>query len=207
MPSDTYKLSFTAADLSLTKSVTLAQAYLEHGDWDSVKNRVEKDNILQSRTNSAAKRAFREIVPRLQNLNQDQFWLVANGIYQEQQHMLWLAVCKTYAYIRDFAVEVLREKFLRMDYQLTELDYISFFNQKADWHPELESITDNTQNKIKQIMFRMIHQAELVTEENIIQAVIFSEREKEALQPDAPLSFQIFPTMIPEEEGIDKFHE
>ena len=206
MPSDTYNLSFTAVDLSLTKSVTLARVYLEHGDWDTVKRKVEQNNILQFRTNSAAHRTFREIVPRLQNLNQEQFWLVANGVYQEQQHMLWLAVCKTYAYIRDFAVEVLREKFLRMDYQLTELDYISFFNQKADWHPELESITDSTQNKVKQIMFRMARQAELVTEENTIQAIIFSEREKEALKPDAPLSFQIFPTMIPEDKA-NKTHE
>ena len=207
MTSENYKLSFTAADLSLTKSVTLTRAYLDDGDWDIVKAKVEKENLLRSRTNSAAKRAFQEIVPRLQNLTQDQFWLVANGVYQEQQHMLWLAVCKTYAYIRDFAVEVLREKFLRMDYQLSELDYITFFNQKADWHPELESITDSTQNKIKQIMFRVIRQAELVTEENVIQAVIFSDREKEALQPDTPLSFHIFPTMVPEEEGMDKAHE
>ena len=44
------------------------------------------------------------------------------GTIQEQKQILWFAICKRYAFIREFAIEVLHEKYLRLDYELTEFD-------------------------------------------------------------------------------------
>jgi hypothetical protein len=76
----------------------------------------------------------------------------------EQKQLLWLAVCKRYAYIREFSVEVLNEKYLRLDYELTEFDYDVFFSRKADWHIELDKLTDSTRKKLKQVLFRMLRE-------------------------------------------------
>jgi hypothetical protein len=205
MIEETYLLSFTGANLSLSKSLSLARAYKEFGSWEEVEDRLLSENILQMRTNSAAVRVHQEIVPRLQTLTIKQMDLLIEGSYLEQKHMLWLAVCKRYRYIRDFAVEVVREKYLRMDYQITELDYISFFNRKADWHEELEEITKSTQNKIRQVLFRMLKEAEILSEDNIIIETILTQNEKQALMDDVPMSFEIFPMILPGDNGAEQY--
>jgi len=204
MVEEPYLLSFTGANLSLSKSLSLARAFKKYGSWEAVEERLLPENILQMRTNSAAVRVHQEIVPRLQTLTVKQMDLLIEGSYLEQKHMLWLAVCNRYQYIRDFAVEVIREKYLRMDFQVTELDYTSFFNRKADWHEELEEITESTQNKIRQVLFRMLKEAEILSEDNVIIETILNRQEKLAMMEDAPISFKIFPLILPGENGAEQ---
>lgn len=201
MVEEPYLLSFTGANLSLSKSLSLARAYDKYGSWKEVEDKVLSENILQMRTKSAAVRVHQEIVPRLQTLSDQQTRVLLEGSYLEQKHMLWLAVCKRYRYIRDFTIEVIREKYLRMDYQVTDLDYTSFFNRKADWHEELEEITESTQKKIRQVLFRMLKEAEILSEDNVIIETILTQKEKRAMMEDSPISFKIFPMILKGENG------
>ena len=41
---------------------------------------------------------------------------MVEGSSQEQKAVLWLAVCRHYRFIHEFATEVLREKFLTYQY-------------------------------------------------------------------------------------------
>jgi hypothetical protein len=47
-------------------------------------------------------------------------------------------------FIHEFAVYVLHEKHLRLDLDLTYDDYDAFYNDKAEWHPEVENVTPAT---------------------------------------------------------------
>jgi len=69
---------------------------------------------------------------------------------------------KTYNFIREFVIEVLREKVLVFDYNITEGDYISFFRRKNELHTEMDSLTDKTQYKLKQVTFKILEQAGLI---------------------------------------------
>jgi hypothetical protein len=134
-----------------------------------------------------------EIVQRLKTLSNEQLELLVEGSPTEQKYLLWLAVCKTYEFIKEFAIEVLREKYLSGSLTLTNLDYDAFFNRKADWSDELEQITESTRKKIKQVMLLTIRQAGLLSEDGAILRAILSKRLSEALKSDAPVSFYIFP--------------
>ena len=48
--------------------------------------------------------------------------------------------CKQYSLVREFAIEVVREKFLRLDLALSYLDFDIFFNAKAEWDDELAAL-------------------------------------------------------------------
>jgi hypothetical protein len=188
-----YKLSFTAAGLSINESVNIAEAYLSCGDWDETRQIVREKNLLQSRTNSRTVRVARELIQRLKLLTRDQLELLAEGSLAEQKFLLWFAACKTYALIQEFAIEVLREKFLSRNMTLTELDYDAFFNRKADWHEDLDAITETTRIKLKTVLFRMMREADLITDDNLILPSMLSKRLVDVLKQDAPMSFQIFP--------------
>lgn len=166
-------------------------------DWAGVREKVLAENLLQARTQKSARRFYQELAPRLDQLTDEQLQLLIEGNPQEQKQLLWFAICKRYAFIREFAVEVLREKYLRLDYQLTEFDYRAFFNRKADWHEELDQLAASSKTKLKTVLFRMLREAGLITKEGTIIPTVLSGRMVELLASDAPLSRQIFPMAEP----------
>jgi hypothetical protein len=193
MKTQKYKLSFTAASLSISDSIKIADVYLKCRDWNKTRQLIKENNLLQSRTNSRTTRVAHEIIQRLKTLSDEQIELLVEGSPTEQKYLLWLAVCKTYEFIKEFAVEVLREKYLSRSMSMTDLDYQAFFNRKEDWSEDLERITESTRRKVKQVMLLMTREAGLITEDGTILRAMLSNRLSEALKPEAPMSFQIFP--------------
>lgn len=189
-----YSMSFTTGTLLHRESEVMTRLYCELGDWDAVREIVIAENRLQMRTLNASKRIFQEISSRLKWLTAPQLQLLLDGSYQEQNYLLWLAVCQRYRFIYDFAVEVIREKFLRLDFDLSYNDYDIFFNNKAEWHPEVERVADSTRKKQRQFIFKMLREAELLTADNRLLPVLLSPRLIRVIQEDDPAHFAIFPT-------------
>ncbi len=196
MKTQKYKLSFTAASLSISESVKIAEVYIKSKDWDQAKQIIKDKNVLQSRINSRTVRVSRELIQRLKMLSEDQIELLVEGSMEEQKYLLWFAVCKTYEFIREIAIEVLHEKFLNRSMKVTDLDYDAFYNRKANWNDKLEKITTLTRKKIRQVVFLMMREAGLLTDENTILRAMLSSRLIEVLKPDAPMSFEIFPVEL-----------
>ena len=201
MDDDQYVLSFTAGALLHHESLTVADLLEELGDWETVRRRVMDDNLLQTRTPSASKRVFREVARRLEELTPAELALFRTGARQEQGHILWLAICKRYRFIYDFAVQVVREKFIRFDLDLSYDAYDVFFNNKAEWCPEVERVAESTRKKLRQVLFRMMREANLLTPDNQILPAMPTPREIEVIAADSPsclLAFPISPTEIQE---------
>jgi hypothetical protein len=171
-----YTMSFTTGGLFYQESVAVAEVYSRDHDWVAAKEYVQGHNLLQARTQSTGARIWREVSMRLKQLTADEMELLVNGSRHEQQTLLWVAVCKRYRFIRDFAIEVMREKILRMDFTLNQQDYEIFFNAKADWHDELGRLSASTQQKLKQVLFRMLYESEILSRNNEIQLAMLSER-------------------------------
>ncbi len=191
--SQKYLLSYTAAGLMLNESVKIAEAFIATSNWDLVKKNNREDNLLQSRTLSRNKRVFQELSKRLKLLSIDQLALLVEGSIQEQKYLLWFTVCKRYQIIYEFAIEVLYEKFLGMDYQLSDLDYDSFFNRKADWHSEINELTSTTKNKLKQVLFKMMQESGIISEDKVIIPAILSQKLIDSIKLDSQFNLKIFP--------------
>jgi hypothetical protein len=201
MTENRYNMSFTAGALLYRESLKVARLYEELGDWEAVRTRVMDDNLLQMRTPSAAKRVFREVASRLKHLTPAQLALLLTGTRQEQNHVLWLAICKRYCFIYDFAVDVMREKFIRLDFDLSYEAYDVFFNNKAEWHPEVEGLAESTRKKLREVLFKMMREANLLTPDNQILPAMPTPREIDVITADSPsylLAFPISPTGIQE---------
>ncbi|WP_201566915.1 DUF1819 family protein [Psychrobacter sp. JCM 18900] len=176
MNSQKYNMSFTAGALLQTESVTIAKLYLEVGDWDLVKEKVISENLLQSRALSTLKRLSHEIIARLSTLNTEELTLLTESEYQDQAYMLWIAVCRYYRFIADFATEVLRERFITFKPDLQHSDFDTFLNRKCDWHSELDSLSISTRKKLRQVLFKMLRDANFLDSKNNIQATMLSTR-------------------------------
>ena len=203
MVNEKYSMSFTTGGLFYHESITLARLYLGLKDWHAVRTRVMDRNLLQARTLNTAKRVFREISSRLKLLIDDEMNILDNSSRQEQNYILWLAVCKRYRFIHDFAVEVVREKFLHLDFQLTYQDYNVFFNTKAEWHEEMERLARETKIKLRQLLFKMLREAELLSKNTIIPAML-TTRVVKAISKNSRAYLAVFPISDADIRGLTK---
>lgn len=200
-----YNMSFTAGDLFLRESVEIAQLYLSRGDWKAVRHMALEQNLIQSRTASSAVRICREICLRLEGLCEADLKILIEGSIQEQQQILWVAICRRHRFIYEFASEVIREKYLRIDLDLRPEDYEAFFNAKAEWHNELEHLTESTRNKLRQVLFKMLREADLLTKNKTINPAMLTVQVANAIGNHSPDDFRIFPLSDRDVRALTKF--
>lgn len=193
MAADKYIMSFTAGALLSRESVTVAELYREIGDWDAVREKVISENRLQMRTLSASRRIFREVSTRLKYLTPAEMAFLLDGSREEQNYLLWLGICKWYHFIHEFAVQVVREKYLRLDLDLTYDEYDAFFNDRAEWHPEVARLAPSTRVKQREVVFRMMREAELLTQHRRIIPAMLTPHLTQLIAQDSPNHLAIYP--------------
>ena len=176
MDSQKYNMSFTAGALLQSESVTIAKLYLELGSWNEVKDKAIANNVLQSRAVSTLKRISYEVISRLSTLTSEELILLVNSSHKDQAYLIWMAVCRHHKFIADFAIEVLRERFITFKPDLQYSDFDVFFNRKCDWHSELDGLSISTKKKLRQVLFKMLREADFLDGKNNIQATILSPR-------------------------------
>ena len=204
MENNRYSLSFTTGSLFHHESVMLADLYLDLKGWNAVRDRCLSDNLLQARTLRTSKNICREIISRLKQLCLPELDLLVHTDSQTQGYILWLAVCRRYQFIADFAVEVLRERFISLKNDLQYEDFDAFFNQKAEWHAELEKTHPVTKTKLRQVLFRILREADLLSAENTINAAVLSPRLLAVIPPGNHRDVLFFPLFEAGVGGVRK---
>ena len=131
---------------------------------------------------------FSEFKKRLAFLTPKQIEILLESNLVTQKQIALVSICKSYGFIRDFVVEVLREKLLLYDYEITEGDYISFYRRKFELHEEMDSLTELTEKKIRQVTFKILEQAGLINDikSRIIQPQIIEFKLIKAIVQDNP---------------------
>ena len=188
-----YCMSFTMGSLFLQESMKPAVLFLQLNDWNAVQDKVLSENLLQARTLNTSKRVCREIISRLKTLTARELDLLIHSNTQEQRYLLWLAVCRRYKFIADFAVEILREHYISLKTNLHHEDFDSFFNRKSEWHPELDEIKPTTRNKLRQVLFKILREADLLAANNKINAAMLSPSLLETIPHGNPQDILFFP--------------
>jgi len=193
MKNKRYSMSFTTGSLFYKESLILATLYLESNDWKVVREKVVSGNVLQARTLNTLQRVCREIISRLKTLSAHELALLINTNPLDQGYLLWLALCRRYEFLADFAVEVLRERFISLKTDLHIEDYEIFFNRKSEWHPELNEIRPATRKKLRQVLFKILREVDLLGSDNTIKAALLSPRLAEIIVSGNCQEIQLFP--------------
>jgi hypothetical protein len=136
--------------------------YLEYKDWDKVKDLVIEENIMQKQSVSSRKRVFTEIKRRIESLTSSQLEFVNEANSSDIRNLIFLSILKTYRFIFEFMAEVISKKVLMFDYKILNSDYETFFESKKYAVEQLENITEATQYKLKQVLFRILEEAMVI---------------------------------------------
>ena len=152
--------------------------YLEFRDWDKTKDFVIEENVMQKQSASSRKRVFIEIKRRVESLTSEQLEYFKDASSSDIRNLIFLAILKTYRFIFEFIVEVVLKKFLMFDYRILNSDYESFFVCKKYAIEQLENITQNTEYKLKQVLFRILEESMFIDStknKNILKPILSNE--------------------------------
>lgn len=188
-------MSFTSGTLLLWESEQVAVLFETVQDWNEVRRQVLDNNLLQMRSVNASKRIYSEVASRLNKLDPELLSYFIQASRQEKQYMLWLAICLRYRFVFDFAVEVLRERYLRQEALMIE-DFDRFFDDKAAWHPEVGRVSPATRKKLRQVLFKTMREADLVSDTLQISPALLSPRLIELVKRITPSYLPAFPVAV-----------
>lgn len=148
----------TAASLVVDEFLCLAKSLVEV-DFD-----YEEISYLQINKERAttSKRKFAEIVLRLKTLTEDEIRFLINTNIENQRLLIFIASVRLYRFLREFIQEVIWEKLIVYDFQLTNRDMISFMYNKSIDYNQIGGLSEMTKKKIQQVIFKQMEQAGLI---------------------------------------------
>ena len=190
----TYKMSFVTGGLFLNESIEVARMHNPGEAWDETIRRALEHGVSSLPKAASRRRTLREIVNRISTLGEEELsFLVEEADRQDQQALLWLATCRAYRFVREFAAEVIHERFLsfKLDLPLETFDVL--FEAKAEWDEGLNGISATTRAKLRQVLFRMMREANVITPESRILAAYVSPELKAMLARNCPSDLDLFP--------------
>jgi len=188
-----YKMSFTTGGLLRKETVTMASLFLASQNWMEIRRLAIEENCLQMKALSSRKRIFMEIKFRLKCLSLPEMQILCSGQLQDIDVLLWLALCRCYHFIGDFAKEILHEKFISIQPRIDLADYNLFVEQKSILHPEIPALTDATRARLRQMLFLFMRNCRLIDRDNRILPAFFSPAVAELFKNAKQAEIAFFP--------------
>lgn len=161
-----------------------------------IRKQAIEENVFSIRTRSANSRVVSEVLKRLSALTETEIHYLADDDTpaSDRQALMWVAMCRYYALVGEFANEVLRERYLMGFSTLTKDDYDRFIQAKSMWHPELEELSALTAGKLRSNVFKAMSEAELWEKESDTLLPSLLSKSVTAIFDNRPESFRFFPT-------------
>lgn len=188
-----YRMSFTTGGLFVNESVTIAGLHKSGQEWEVTLAVARQSGAVSAPRAASAQRVMREIVIRLQNLADTELFLLQDGDRGERLAILWLAVCRAYRFVGEFAAELISDRFLSFRTDLAHDDFDLFLAAKAEWSPKLAGLSDATRTKLRAVLFRILREAEIVSTAGRIEGSVLSPRLIAMLCETSPADLRVFP--------------
>lgn len=153
-----YRFSITAASLAVNEFLVLANHLVEVDfDFDQLSHQ-----LMDKERSTTAKRKFSELILRIQELSQEEILFLTRTSLENKRLVIFLASVRLYRFLREFMEEVVIEKIKIFDYQLTNRDIVSFMYDKSTLYDEIRDLSDTTQKKVQQVIYKQLEQAGLI---------------------------------------------
>ena len=191
-----YKMSFSTGGLFLNESLEVARLHIEGEPWENTILRAMDEGATSLPKSASNRRSLREISNRLLTLTaEERSFFLDEADRTDKQALLWIATCRAYRFVREFAVEVVRERYLSYQLDLPLESFDILLAAKAEWDEGLAGLSRSTQLKLRQIMFRMMREAGIISEDRRIQTAILSTYLKNMIEEKNPGELAVFPSV------------
>jgi len=167
-----YRMPSVTLGVMPEESRRIAEIYLTQHNWNDCRSIYLNDDVMTQKTLAGRKRVFSEIKYRLQQFSEDELLAFKSADLNDQKLLIYLAACRGYPFLKDWVLEVLREKFISGDHLLRDYEFEQFWDQKSSIYPQVQNLGESSKSGIRKAVFRFLAEVEIFrsSKDLVIQA-------------------------------------
>lgn len=146
------------------------------------------------RQESSRKRVTSELVKRLCNLTPAELAALAQPQSAGFASALcWLAICRTYEFVRGFTINVVGERWNEGVRTLPPGAYEAYVAEESILHPELEGLSDQTKARLRSQLFTMMREMGFLDKQQEMHPYLLPAGASSIIDEE---DFVFFPTLV-----------
>lgn len=147
----------------LYKETKKASSLINKGlDVNDIKEKSLQDNIFQLESEARKKEVASIITTRLKSLDRHIIYKIENSNIETSKILVLYAIIKNDRLFFEFINEVYKEKILLKDLFIRDKDFALFFQNKREQSEKVESWSEYTFKKLKQVYIRILFESGLI---------------------------------------------
>lgn len=162
---DDYSAKLTGEPFLYNETKIIGKFLLEGEDKKRLRQRNIEENLIKHKKLASVQRVNAPIFRRLEVLNNDMLNDFVYSDIENSKFILLYAIMKTDKLVRDFVIEVYKDKlFMRNDY-IEKFDIDTWYEEKCILSKTLKDKTESTSAKLKQVIMKILQDSGLVIKE------------------------------------------
>ena len=170
-----YTMSVTVGGLFLFEGIELARLRVTCASWEEVRQTAPDDVFVAKGGASSVKRIRNEVIGRLATLTPDEITHLASSGMTDARALMWIAACRKYRILAEFAHEVLDERLRTYQPEIRMTDFDALMDAKGMNAVEIARLAPSTRVRLRSGAFRMLREAELLDAESRVRTLQVSE--------------------------------
>ena len=187
------RIPFTVGGLFLFEGIELSRLRATCASWDEVRQTSPDDVFVAKGGASSVKRIRNEVIGRLATLTPDEINHLASGGMTDARALMWVAACRKYRILAEFAREVLDERLRTFQPEIRVTDFDALLDAKGVHAEEIARLSPSTRARLRSGAFRMLREAELIDAENRVSAPRLSGALRDLLASDPGSGLDLIP--------------
>ena len=160
-----YSAKLTAESFLYNETKIIAQYLLEGISPEELKRKNVKENLIKYKSSKSVVRVNSPIFRRLNIMDSEMLDEFVHADIETSKYILLYTIMKTDRLVRDFVIEVYKDKLLmRKDY-IEKFDIDNWYEEKCILSKTLRERTESTSAKLKQVIMKILQDSGLVIKE------------------------------------------
>lgn len=160
-----YSASLTGEPLQFFESKVVAELLQDGLSYEDIREKIYNDNLFNYKTKKSIYKRVASAYKRLKDLDSFLIETVVESTSYDGRVVVIFSIMNTNRLFYEFMIEVVRIKFLKMDYVLQKRDLSRFFDDKKEQSDQISNLHDYTFSKLAQVLLKILKEAKLLTED------------------------------------------
>ena len=160
-----YSAKLTGEPFLYSETKIIARYLLDGEDEAELKKRNVEENLIKHKKTGSVKRVNSPIFRRLKVMDNDMLEEFVYSDIETSKYILLYAIMKTDKLVRDFVIEVYKDKLYMKKEYIEKFDVDNWYEEKCILSKTLSERTESTSAKLKQVIMKIMQDSGLVKKE------------------------------------------
>lgn len=160
-----YSAKLTGEAFLYNETKIIAKYLLEGYDELELKKRNIDENLIRYKTKGSIQRVNSPIFRRLKVMDKDMLYEFCYSDIENSKFILLYSIMKTDRLVRDFVVEIYKDKLMMRKEYIEKFDIDNWYEEKCILSDTLKNRSEATSAKLKQVIMKIMQDSGLVIKE------------------------------------------